>query len=92
MGTRDVPTQEVKAIAIDPLTPQNVYLASPDGLFRATDGGLTWEALNASLSSEPVALTLDPQHPTTLFALLMGETLLKSDDSGTTWATVGGNP
>jgi photosystem II stability/assembly factor-like uncharacterized protein len=83
-----VPAQTVNAIAIDPATPQNVYLASPDGLFRSADGGLNWEALPSRLSSEPVALTLDPQHPATLFVLLADGSLLRSDDGGTAWITV----
>jgi photosystem II stability/assembly factor-like uncharacterized protein len=81
-----VPLQEVNAIAIDPATPQNVYLAAPDGLFRSKDGGLTWEALPVQLNSEPLALTLDPRNPIRLFALLADGTLMQSEDSGTSWA------
>ena len=93
MGARDALTQpKVNAIAVDPITPQNVYFASPDGLFRSADGGLTWEALNTQLDSEALALTLDPRHPATLFAWLADATLLRSDDSGVTWATVEASP
>jgi len=87
-----VPNPTVNAIAIDPITPQNVYLASPDGLFRSKDGGLAWEAIPTQLSSEPLALTLDPENPTTLFVVLADGTALKSEDSGVAWARVGGNP
>ena len=80
-----MPSQTVNAIAIDPVVPQNVYLAAPSGLFRSADGGLTWVALKAQLDSAPVALALDPRHPATVFALLAGGTLLRSDDSGATW-------
>jgi len=76
----------VTALAVDPIVPQNVYLASPSGLFRSKDGGLTWVALNAQLGSAPVAMALDPRHPATLFALLANGTLLHSDDNGATWA------
>ena len=65
---------------------------SPDGLFRSADGGLTWEALNTQRGSEALALTLDPRHPATLFAWLADGTLLRSDDSGVTWATVEASP
>lgn len=80
--------QTVTAVAIDPVTPQNVYLASPEGLFRSGDGGLAWEALPFRFSSEPLALTLDPKHPATLFVLLADGSLLRSDDGGTTWVTL----
>ena len=87
-----MPTQKVNAIAIDPVTPQNVYLAGPDGLFRSTDSGLTWEAMNTQLNSEPLALTLDPRGPAMLFTLLADGTLLRSSDGGTAWASVEGDP
>ncbi len=85
MGARDVPAQTVNAIAIDPVTPQNAYLAGPNRLFRSKDGGLTWEALPFRLSSEPLALTLDPRNPARLFVLLADGTLMQSEDGGTSW-------
>ena len=80
-----MPSQTVTALAIDPIVPQNVYLAGPSGLYRSNDGGLTWADLKALPDSVPVALALDPRHPATVFALLASGTLLRSDDSGTTW-------
>lgn len=85
MGARDVPSPEVNAIAVDPATPQRVFLAAPGGLFRSADGGLTWETLPIRLSSEPLALTLDPRDPSLLFALLADGTLVESQDGGTSW-------
>lgn len=73
-------------MSIDPITPQNVYLASPEGLFRSTDGGLTWTTMRLEASSKPVGLTLDPHNPAVLFALLADGRLLRSEDSGTTWS------
>ena len=84
-----MPTQTVNAIAVDPATPQTVYLAGPDGLFRSTDGGLTWEAIKSQLNSAPLALTLDPRNPAMLFTLLADGALLRSDDSGITWKDIG---
>ena len=84
-----MPSQTVTALAIDPIVPQNVYLASPSGLYRSNDGGLTWAVLKAQPDSAPVALALDPRHPATVFALLGSGTLLRSDDSGTTWVARG---
>ena len=81
-----MPTQTVNAIAIDPIVPQNVTLAGPSGLFRSNDGGLSWVALKVQLDSAPLALTLDPRHPESAFVLLENGTLLRSDDSGKTWA------
>jgi hypothetical protein len=80
-----VPSQQVNAIAIDPVTPQNVYLAGPDGLFRSADGGLAWESLPLTTDSAPVGLALDPHQPATLFALLANGTVWTSLDSGEAW-------
>jgi photosystem II stability/assembly factor-like uncharacterized protein len=81
-----VPSQTVTALAVDPIVPQNVYLAGPSGLYRSNDGGLSWVDLKVQLDSAPIALTLDSRHPATIFALLTSGTLLHSDDSGATWA------
>ena len=78
----------MNAIAIDPITPQNVYLANPDSLFRSADGGVTWTTMKVELSAEPLALTLNPNTPSTLFVLLADGTLMLSDNSGDTWTTV----
>jgi photosystem II stability/assembly factor-like uncharacterized protein len=82
-----VPSQKVNAITVDPVTPQNVYLAGPGGLFRSADGGLTWATIRLESKAEALALTLDPHDPKSLFALLSNGTLLFSQDQGATWAT-----
>ena len=81
-----MPSQTVTALVVDPIVPQNVYLASPSGLFRSKDGGLTWVDLKVRLDSVPMALAVDPHHPATVFAVLASGTLLRSNDSGATWA------
>lgn len=70
------------------MTPQNVYLASPDGLFRSADGGLTWKTMKVELRAAPLALALDPRPPAMLFVVLADGTLMRSDDRGDTWTTV----
>ena len=81
-----MPSTQVVALSIDPITPQNVYLTSPEGFFRSNDGGLTWTTMRLETNSQPVGLTLDPHNPARLFALLADGTLLRSEDSGTTWS------
>ncbi len=83
-----MPSAKVNAIAIDPVTPQNVYLASPDGLFRSADGGLTWKTMKVDVKAAPLALTLNPRTPAMLFVLLADGTLMRGDNSGDTWTTV----
>lgn len=82
-----MPSQKVNAIAVDPVTPQNVYLAGPGGLFRSADGGLTLTLMPVESKAEALALTLNPQDPKSLFAVMSDGTLLFSHDQGATWAT-----
>jgi hypothetical protein len=39
----------VNVLAVDPLTPGGFYAGTSNGLFRITDGGRSWEALNTGL-------------------------------------------
>jgi hypothetical protein len=68
-----------------------LYAASQQSLFKSTDNGVTWRTTGSLANGRIVAL--DPQNPSTAYALqsqLAGiplpELLLKSTDSGSTWA------
>src|SRR5207302_1427428 len=54
-------------LAIDPQTPTTLYAGarSGSGLFKSTDGGDSWFALNVSAYS----VAIDPQAPNTLYAV-----------------------
>ena len=63
------------AFAIDPQTTTTLYVGGFDsttrigGVFKSTDGGQSWSALNAGLTTSQVwQLAIDPQTPTTLYA------------------------
>jgi hypothetical protein len=68
----------VTALAIDPITSTTLY-AGGSGVFESTDGGNSWQAINAGLTTDspfpqllPVravsALAIDPMTPSTLYA------------------------
>lgn len=93
MGTRGVPTNPlIRSIAVDPVTPQRVYVAGPAGLFRSNDGGLTWAAAGDGLKGEPLAVTLDPTSPQTVMAVLADGSVWKSADGATTWTPLEAGP
>ena len=78
----------VQVLAIDPVTPTTLYAtAFYEGIFKSTDGGGTWSAINTDSSSIQVpALVIDPLTPTTLYAgTALGE-VLKSTNGGQNWA------
>ncbi len=113
-GLRD--THTTSAIAIDPRNAGVVYVASmghafaPNadrGVFKTTDGGKTWtKVLFVSDATGAIALSMDPQHPATLYAAMWqaqrqpwkltsggpGSGLYKSTDGGAHWTNLSHNP
>jgi hypothetical protein len=57
----------VRALAIDPATPTTLYAATAGGVFKSTNSGGAWAAMNNSLTTLGVnVLAIDPQTPTTI--------------------------
>ena len=65
-----------------------VYAFVRDALFKSTDGGASWTV--TGLSGPLLALAIAPSAPSSLYAVLAGPQLLRSDDAGATWRGVGG--
>src|SRR5437773_7234957 len=67
-------SETINALAIDPQTPTTLYAGSSgDGVFKSTDGGGSWSAVNTGLSTPCGAvwvnvLAIDVQTPTTSYA------------------------
>ncbi len=74
---------DIIALAIDPVTPSTLYVAT-DGLYKSTDAGATWNPANAGLPSN-IALAIDPVTPSTLYAGTTNDGVFKSTDAGATW-------
>ena len=84
-------TAAIGALAIDPRTPSTLYAGAQlgGGVFKSTDTGSTWSAMNTGLpaNSSVSALAIDPRTPTTLYAGA-GAGLFTSADGGSTWSEV----
>ena len=80
----------VHALAIDPQTPTTLYAGTDSGgVFKSTDGGASWSAVNNGLTAAWVlALAIDPQTPTTLYAGTYGGEVFKSTNGGASWSAV----
>ncbi|MEO8088209.1 MAG: T9SS type A sorting domain-containing protein [Bacteroidota bacterium] len=102
-------TRNTGRVAIDPKNPDRVYAATmgdlfgnnPDrGLYRTTDGGLTWQnVLFINDSTGAIDVVIHPQHTDTVFACMWtrvrrpdrrqygGEAsgIYRTYDGGTTW-------
>jgi photosystem II stability/assembly factor-like uncharacterized protein len=75
------------AVAFDPVTTSNVYVATGAGIFKSTDGGSTWTGMNSGLSSfNATSVALAPSSPSTLYAVVNNQVFL-STNSGTSWSS-----
>ena len=86
---------EVTNMAIDPVTPSNVFLAyaygnqGEGGVQRSSDGGQTWNATQ-HLSGVPVrALAIDPSASSRIYAAT-GAGVFRSTDGARDWAPLNG--
>ena len=84
MGSLPINTV-VRSVAVDTVTPERVYAAGPAGLFRSDDAGQNWMPAGAELQTEPLAVTLNPIEPQTVFALLADNSVWRSTDGAATW-------
>lgn len=85
----------VTALAVHPSDPRIAYVGTDGGgVFKTTDGGQTWQAVNQGLTSLFVrALVIDSSTPNTLYAATAGQQLsfsviagvFQSTDGGATW-------
>jgi photosystem II stability/assembly factor-like uncharacterized protein len=84
----------VTTLAIDPHRTSTIYAALQQGeIYKSTDGGHAWLAIT-SISLYIATVAIDPARPATIYAAGEHVTqtgnpllLLKSTDSGNTWAT-----
>lgn len=83
-------------LIIDPQTPTVFYAivsGVASGIFKSSDSGQTWDAANSGVPEEQVkALVLDPAHPATLYAAVLGYGVFRSINGGETWSAVSPEP
>src|SRR5437016_8787981 len=80
----------IMALAIDPVTPATLYAGTyRGGVFKSTDGGESWSAVNTGLPDLNVfSLAIDPQTPTTLYVGIERAGVFKSTNGGGSWSAV----
>jgi photosystem II stability/assembly factor-like uncharacterized protein len=87
-------TTEISALLVDPRDASNLYAGTSEygdyvgdrtGVFKSTDGGATWRALETDGLGFPEIsmLAIDPLDSQTVYAA--GHGFLKSSDGGATW-------
>ena len=83
------PGGTANAIIVDPRNHLTVLAATNNGVFKSTNGGQSWAAVNGGLSNLGVqVLAFDPVNPDTVYAGTQASGLFKSTDGGANWAAV----
>ena len=80
----------IYALAIDPTNPSTLYAGTwGGGVFKSTNGGGNWRAVNTGLTSTNVrALAINPTTPSTLYAGASISGVFKSTNGGGNWSAV----
>jgi len=95
LSTRGLTDYEVYSLAIAPKSPETVYVGTPSGYCKSTDGGEHWEFLQATGKDAQAitaerhktvrGLAVDPTNSSVLYAGTPRGGLFKSSDGGQTW-------
>src|SRR5262245_38166815 len=80
--------RQVTAIAIDPQNSGTVYIATGAGLLKSGNSGASWSALNPGPPCCISTLLIDPQTPSTIYAVTLDRNVVKSTDGGRNWSPV----
>lgn len=87
----------ISALAIDSLAPNTVYAVGVNGIFKSTDSGAKWSAINTGIYNREHhrtpsirTLAIDPQAPNTLYAgaASYGHGVYKSTNGGANWSAI----
>ena len=103
----DQPTGSIGAIAVAPSNPRVIYvgsgeglrrpdLSTGDGIYRSTDGGVTWNHLGLRDGQQIGRILVDPHDANRVFVAVLGHPygpneergVFRSVDGGTTWKKV----
>jgi cysteine-rich repeat protein len=66
-----------------------MYAGTAGGIFKTTNGGSSWAAINSGLTTTDVnAVAVDPLTPSTIYAGTTGGGIFKTTTAGTSWTAV----
>ena len=85
---------DANLIAVAPNTPDTIYAATSDGIYRSTNAGATWTktpATGLSNASFATALAVDPANSSVVYVSIFSG-LFKSTDGGNNWTAVNTTP
>ena len=81
-------SDSIVVIALNPVNPNILYVATNDYIYKTRDGGQTWENLSRGLShSRVISMAIDPLYSATVYAGTKGDAVFKSYDGGQRWVS-----
>ena len=84
-----LPSVSVTSLVMDPSDHQTTYAGTEKGLYKTTDGGSAWSAVNHGLPATTVtALVIDPIDGKTIYVAINGK-VYRSINGAATWSSVG---
>jgi len=92
-GHKTMTPEEIEDLAVDPTNRQNLFVITPMGIFKSTDGGANWRAANSGLPrrdrhqspDKSAALAIDVSNPQTLYAGFPAGGIFKTVNGGENW-------
>lgn len=73
------------SFAVDPSSPSTIYVASPRGVFKTTDGGVSWTWSTGVAAFTIWSLAVDPTDAGVVYAAAGTSGMWKSADGGESW-------
>jgi photosystem II stability/assembly factor-like uncharacterized protein len=79
----------IVVIALHPMNPNIIYVATNDYIYKTRNGGQSWENLSKGMShSRVISMAVDPAYPATVYAGTKGDAVYKSYDGGQRWVSL----
>jgi photosystem II stability/assembly factor-like uncharacterized protein len=97
----DQPTQNIGAVAVQQSNPNVIWVGTGEGnprnsmnlgmgIFKSTDGGLTWKHLGLEATKTIHRISIDPTNPNVVYVGAMGDPFTANEDRGLYKTTDGG--
>ena len=86
----------VSSIVVDPSNPNTIYIGTGDrdggdapgyGVWRSTDGGLTWSSHNSGMGNRTISeIIMHPTNPSIMYAASTNGYVYRTSNGGSTWS------